>query len=77
MTPRKPARLTAKQAKRKVTKAFPQAGAELSAMFGWRILDYSDPLLPPPLSRPRKSEDEAWADAARLLSAWWRLGGKR
>jgi len=43
------------------------AGAELSAMRGFRIMDYTDPYNPKPLSGGRKTEAAAWRDAARKL----------
>ena len=51
-------------AKERVTCRFPCAGAELSAMHGWRIMDYADPYDPIPLNRGCKTEAAAWRSVA-------------
>ena len=51
--------------KARVRRRFPNAGAELSAMWGWRIMDYTDQYSPVPLNRGCKSEAEAWRSVAR------------
>lgn len=40
-------------------------GAELSAMWGWRIMDYTDPYNPVPLNRGCKTEFAAWKSIDR------------
>jgi len=40
-------------------------GAELSAMWGWRIMDYTDQYNPVPMNRGCKTEDAAWKSLDR------------
>lgn len=55
--------------KQRVLRKYPRAGLELSAMYGWRVMDYTNPedRSSPALSVGRKTEAAAWADAARKL----------
>ena len=56
-------------AKEYVRRKHPNAGAQLSAMHGWQIMDYTDPYDPRFLGRCRRSESGAWRNAARNLPA--------
>ena len=47
-------------AKMRVQRRIPSAGAELSAMHGWRIVDYRDHNNPVALNRGCKTEAAAW-----------------
>lgn len=45
----------------------PNAGCELSAMHGWRIMDYTDQQYPKLIAKAIRSEADAWGNAARIL----------
>jgi hypothetical protein len=49
----------------RVRRRMPNAGAELSATHGWRIMDYTDQYRPVPLNRGCKTELGAWQSVAR------------
>jgi len=49
----------------RVRRRIPNAGAELSAMWGWRIMDYTDQQNPAPLNRGCKTELAAWRSLDR------------
>ena len=51
-------------AKDRVKRRIQNAGAELSAMWGWRIMDYSDQYNAVPLNRGAKTEAAAWKSVA-------------
>ena len=51
--------------KARVKRRMPNAGAELSAMWGWRIMDYTDHRNPVPLNRGCKTELAAWRSLDR------------
>ena len=55
--------------KERVLKKIPRAGAMLSAMWGWIIMDYTDDDDPVAISsrKGKKTEALAWQDAARRL----------
>ena len=54
--------------KQQVLKRYPNAGCQLSAMWGWQIIDYGeDGYGTVMLGRARRSESAAWAAAARNL----------
>lgn len=50
-----------------VRRRHPNSGAQLSAMWGWQIMDYSDQHQPVVLGRATRSESDAWANTARKL----------
>ena len=52
-------------AKARVKRRIPNAGAELSAMWGWRIMDYTNQQFPVPLNRGCKTEAAAWRSLDR------------
>ena len=52
-------------AKARVKRRMPNTGAELSAMHGWRIVDYTDQYNPVALNRGCKSEAAAWRSVDR------------
>ena len=49
----------------RVRRRMPNTGAELSAMWGWRIMDYTDQRNPVALNRGCKSELAAWRSLDR------------
>lgn len=51
-----------------VRKAYPNAGCELSAMRGFRVMDYTNQQYPEPLGNGCKTERAAWISAARRLA---------
>lgn len=51
--------------KERVKRRIPNAGAALSAMRGWQIMDYTDQRNPAPLNRGCKTEAEAWRSVDR------------
>lgn len=53
----------------RVLKKFPRAGVELSAMRGFRVMNYENPeeRCPPPLGGGCKTEAAAWTAAARRI----------
>ena len=51
-------------AKERVLKRHPAAGAQLSAMHGWRIVDYTRPETHVYLNRGCKTEAAAWRSVA-------------
>lgn len=51
--------------KQRVKRRIPNAGAQLSAMWGWRIVDYTDPYNPVALNRGCKTEIAAWRSLDR------------
>jgi len=50
-----------------VRRRYPNAGAQLSAMHGWQIMDYTDQYSPVLLGGAKRSEADAWANTARKL----------
>ena len=48
----------------RVKKAYPNAGIELSAMHGFRVVDYTDQYNPRALNRGCKTEAAAWRSVA-------------
>ena len=52
-------------AKDRVKRRMPNTGAELSSMWGWRILDYTDKRNPVALNRGCKTEAAAWRSVDR------------
>lgn len=54
-------------AKQRVKKRIPNAGAELSAMHNWRIMDYTDQKNPVPLNKGAKTEGAAWRSVANRM----------
>ena len=54
-------------AKEHVRRKYKNAGAQLSAMYGWQIMDYTDQHSPTLLGRATRSESDAWANASRNL----------
>lgn len=58
-------RRTLNAAQTRVKRRYPNAGAELSAMWGWRIMDYTDQYSPKPLNKGTKTEAAAWRSVAQ------------
>ena len=58
------------RAEAKVRRKYPMAGVELSAMHGFRVMDYVNPedRCPPVLGPGARTEAEAWRKAARRLA---------
>jgi hypothetical protein len=54
-------------AKEYVRRKHPNSGAQLSAMHGWQIMDYTDQHSPVLLGKARRSESDAWGNASRRL----------
>ena len=50
-----------------VRKKRKNAGAQLSAMHGWQIMDYTDQYSPVLLGQAMRSESDAWQNAARKM----------
>lgn len=45
----------------------PNSGAQLSAMHGWQIMDYTNQHDPEMIAKAKRSESDAWGNAARKL----------
>ena len=56
---------------------YPNAGAQLSSMWGWQIMDYENQHTPVLLGRAKRSEADAWANAARKIRHSSTEGKKR
>lgn len=53
--------------KQRVQRRYHCAGASLSAMHGWQIMDYYSQLNPTKLASSHRSEAAAWSAAARRM----------
>jgi len=50
-----------------VRRRYPNSGAQLSATWGWQIMDYTDQHNPILLGRASRSESDAWVSASKKI----------